>query len=281
MKVDKTHNLVQTILLSILSAIIVVPLIILFVSSLKGTRQEILTDAGSWRAFLVTNPTFNNFIEILKPDSMTPFLRYLLNSALVLAGTVIMTLVVSSMAAFILLRGTFHGRKIILAMITALYIIPSETIMLPMLYECLTLRITDSYWVQMLPFIASPLYIFLIYQFFSQVPDSIAEAALIDGAGPFRIYRSVFMPLNGPAIATVAILQGMSMWNQYLWPLLATSTDSYRPITVAIASFFGSDTIMWNLAMAGSVLMMLPVLLFFLFFQRYFVASVSSSAVKG
>jgi ABC-type sugar transport system, permease component len=271
----------RTIVLSILSVVIIVPLIILFASSLKGTRQEILADAGSFKAFFAPDPTLQNFIDILGPKAMSPFLRYMLNSGIVLVATVALTVLVSSMAAFVLLRGRFQGRKVLLMAITALYIIPTETIMLPMLFECISLRLTDTYWVQILPFIASPLFIFLFYQFFGQVPQSIAEAALIDGAGPFAIYRQIYLPLNGPSLATVAILQGMSMWNQYLWPLLSTNTDDYRPITVAIASFFGSDTILWNLAMAGSVMMMIPVLLFFLFFQRFFIESVTSTAVKG
>ncbi len=277
----QTLDFLRTVLLSALSALLIVPLIILFVSSLKGTRQEILADAGSLKAFLVPHPTLRNFSDILGPKSMTPFMKYMANSALVLAGSVVLTLLVSSMAAFVLLRGRFAGRKLLLGMITALYIIPNETIMLPMLYESLALGITDTYWVQILPFVASPLFIFLFYQFFSQVPSSIGEAALIDGAGPARIFRMIYLPLNGPALATVAILQGMAMWNQYLWPLLSTNTDDFRPITVAIASFFGSDTILWNLAMAGSVMMMLPILVFFLAFQRFFIASVSSTAVKG
>lgn len=280
MSTRKVANVIRTAVLTVLSLLIISPLIILFASSLKGTRQEILADAGSWKAFIVTKPTLQNFVEVLSPDSMTPFLRYLLNSTIVLIATVILTIAVSSMAAFVLYQGRFRGKKLLLAGITALYIIPMETIMLPMLYEVIGLGISDSYIVQVLPFVASPLFIFFFYQFFSQVPSSIGEAALIDGAGPFRIYSQIYMPLNKSALATVAILQGMSMWNQYLWPLLSVSTDNYRPITVAIASFFGSDTILWNLAMAGSVLMMLPVLIFYLLFQRYFIASVMSSAVK-
>ena len=280
MSTRKVANVIRTAVLTVLSLLIISPLIILFASSLKGTRQEILADAGSWKAFIVTKPTLQNFVEVLSPDSMTPFLRYLLNSTIVLIATVILTMAVSSMAAFVLYQGRFRGKKLLLAGITALYIIPMETIMLPMLYEVIGLGISDSYIVQVLPFVASPLFIFFFYQFFSQVPSSIGEAALIDGAGPFRIYSQIYMPLNKSALATVAILQGMSMWNQYLWPLLSVSTDNYRPITVAIASFFGSDTILWNLAMAGSVLMMLPVLIFYLLFQRYFIASVMSSAVK-
>jgi multiple sugar transport system permease protein len=281
MNYKRNAQYLRTAILAVLSAIIVTPLIILFVSSLKGTRQEILTDAGSLRAFWVSDPTIQNYIDILGPNSMTPFLRYFLNSSLVMVITVVLTIVVSSMAAFVLLRGHFKQRKFLLVAITALYIVPIETIMLPMLFECLQLGITDSYWVQILPFVASPLYIFLFYQFFSQVPESLAEAAHIDGAGSFLIFRKIYLPLNVPAVATVAILQGMYMWNQYLWPLLSTTTDNYRPISVALAAFFGSDTILWNLAMAGSVLMMLPVLIFFLSFQRFFIESVTGSAVKG
>ena len=277
----RTVQYFRTALVAALSAIIVTPLIILFVSSLKGTRQEILTDAGSLRAFWVSDPTIQNFIDILGPNSMTPFFRYFLNSSFVMICTVILTIVVSSMAAFVLRRGHFRQRKFLLGSITALYIVPLETIMLPMLFECLNLGLTDSYWVQILPFVASPLFIFLFYQFFSAVPESLAEAAHLDGAGSFRIYWEIYIPLNIPAVATVAILQGMNMWNQYLWPLLSTTTDGYRPISVAIASFFGSDTILWNLAMAGSVLMMLPILIFFLSFQRFFIESVTGSAVKG
>ena len=205
----------RTVLLTVLSLMIVVPLVILFVSSLKGTRQEILADAGSFKAFLVPNPTLQNFADILGPKAMTPFLQYMLNSGIVLLGTVALTLLISTMAAFVLLRGQFKGRKLLLGIITALYIIPGETIMLPMLYECLSLGITDSYWVQMLPFVASPLFIFLFYQFFSQVPTSIGEAALIDGAGQWRIFQTIYLPLNGPALATVAILQGMGMWSHW------------------------------------------------------------------
>ena len=118
------------------------------------------------------------------------------------------------------------------------------------------------------------------YQSFKAIPDSIAEAANIDGASFWQIYRHVYVPLSVPTIVSIAILQGMGGWNQYLWPLLVTQSDRVRPMTVAIANFFGQDTVYWDRAFAASVLMMLPVLGFFLFFQRYFLASVASSAVK-
>ena len=105
--------------------------------------------------------------------------------------------------------------------------------------------------------------------------------AIVDGASPFQIYWKVFLPISLPALATVAILLGIETWNQYLWPLLVTQSNYARPISVGIAGFFGSDSIYWNLAMAASVVMMIPVLILYLFFQKWFVSSVISSGVKG
>ncbi len=141
--------------------------------------------------------------------------------------------------------------------------------------------ITDGFAVQIVPWIASPLYTFLFYQFFAQLPKDLFEAAEMDGASVFRVYRSIFLPLSLPALATVAILMGIESWNQYLWPILVTQTDYARPISVAIATFFGQDSIYWDRAMAASVLMMLPILAFYLAFQRWFVSSFVGSAIKG
>ena len=113
------------------------------------------------------------------------------------------------------------------------------------------------------------------------MPRDIYDAAIVEGASPFEIYWKVFLPISLPALATVAILLGIETWNQYLWPLLVTQSDYARPISVGIAAFFGADSIYWNLAMSASVIMMAPVLAFYLMFQRWFVSSVISSGVKG
>jgi len=275
-RIDK----VRAVLLLILGVILVAPLFLMFASSLKDDRYQILAELGSFRAFIVTNPELSNYVEILGKKSIFPMGRFFVNSVIILSGSVVGTIAVSSMAGFALLRGKFKVNKWMIFVIVALYIIPLESIMLPMMFEAVKLRLLDTYLIQILPFIASPLFIFLFYQFFKMVPESIAEAASIEGASFWKIYRSIYFPLNVPAIVTVAILQGMDMWNQYLWPLLVTQTDRVRPMTVAIANFFGQDEIYWDKAFAGSVLMMIPVLAFYLFFQRYFLSSVASSAVK-
>ncbi len=270
----------QVVLVAIIALVIVSPLILLIVASLKPDRFQILQDMGSFRAFVVSHPTLNNFGEVLTLSGPLPFGRYVLNSLFILAITVGLGIFVNSAAAFVLAWGRLPGLGVILGLLIALYIVPQESIVLPLLMLVNKAGFGDTFTAEIVPWIASPLYIFLFYQFFRQVPKDMIDAARMDGAGPFRIYWSLFLPLSLPVMATTAILLGIETWNQYLWPLMVTQTSYARPISVGIASFFGADSIFWNDAMAASVVMMAPVLLLYLLFQRWFVASVMGSAVK-
>ena len=275
------YRFVQSISVFIIALVVISPLFMLFIASLKDDRFQILADMGSFRAFWVDNPTFNNFREVGNFAGELAFGRYLGNSLFILFSTVSLGLIINSMAGFILAWGSLPGRAIILAMVIALYVIPQESIIMPLLIIVSRAGLSDTFTAQILPFVASPLYTFLFYQFFAQLPKELYEAAEMDGASAFRIYRSIYMPLSLPAIATVSILLGIETWNQYLWPILITQTDYARPISVAIATFFGQDSIYWDRAMAASVLMMIPVLILYLAFQRWFVSSFVGSAVKG
>lgn len=153
--------------------------------------------------------------------------------------------------------------------------------MLPLLVIVRSMGLMDGFLAQILPFVANPLFVFLFYQFFTQVPKDLVEAARMDGASFFTIYRSIFLPISTPAIAACAILSGIESWNSYLWPLLVTQTDTARPISIAIAGFLGTDFIQWDKALAASVLMMIPVLVLYVLFQRWFMSSFIGSAVKG
>ncbi|CAN7744836.1 MULTISPECIES: carbohydrate ABC transporter permease [Ensifer] len=274
-------RIVQTACILVIALVIVSPLFMLLIASLKDDRFQILADMGSFRAFWVSDPTLANFAEVGNFSGELAFGRYLLNSLIILALTVGSGLIVNSMAGFVLAWGSVRGRAVILSLVIALYVIPQESIIMPLVIMVSRAGITDTFAVQIVPWIASPLYIFLFYQFFAQLPKELFEAAQIDGASIFRIYRSIFLPLSLPALATVSILMGIESWNQYLWPILVTQTDYARPIAVAIATFFGQDSIYWDRAMAASVLMMLPILALYLAFQRWFVSSFVGSAVKG
>lgn len=275
------YRIVQSISVFVIALVIISPLFMLFIASLKDDRFQILADMGSFRAFWVDNPTLNNFREVGNFAGELAFGRYLGNSLLILGSTVSLGLIINSMAGFILAWGSLPGRALILSLIIALYVIPQESIIMPLLIIVSRAGLSDTFTAQILPFVASPLYTFLFYQFFAQLPKELFEAASVDGASIFRTWWSIFMPLSLPALATVSILMGIETWNQYLWPILITQTDYARPISVAIATFFGQDSIFWDRAMAASVLMMIPILVFYLAFQRWFISSFVGSAVKG
>lgn len=274
-------KLVQLASLAVVALVIVSPLIMLVVASLKDDRLQIIADMGSFRAFWVTSPTLNNFVEILGLSGSAAFGRYVINSLIILAGTVTLGIIVNSMAGFVLAWGALPFRTVILAVIIGLYIVPQETIMMPLLLLVARVGLSDTLTAQILPWVGSPLYTFLFFQFFSQLPKELFEAATMDGASFFRTYRSVFLPLSLPAVATVAILMGIESWNQYLWPVLVSQSNASRPISVAVGSFFGQSDVYWDKAMAASLLMMAPMLVIYIAFQRWFVSSFIGSAIKG
>jgi multiple sugar transport system permease protein len=219
-----------------------------------------------------------------------PFGQFLFNSILIAACTVVFGLIVNSMAAFALARLRFRGKTLILTVIIATLIVPFETLALPLLWwvnklpwldaNGFSFGWLDTYRVQIVPFIANAFSIFLFYQFFDSIPKELDEAAVVDGAGWFRIYRKIVMPLSGPAIATVAILTFLPAWNSYLWPLMVVQSEELRPAMVGI-DYFNQLNVSWGQLMAYATMITVPVLALFVAFQRSFINSIASSGVKG
>ncbi|GHF55326.1 sn-glycerol-3-phosphate transport system permease protein UgpE [Streptomyces mashuensis] len=274
-----------------LAAFFLFPLVFMFISSLKPDGQ-LLSDIGSWRAFLpVGDISLDNYSAVF---GRVPVGRFLLNSLLVTAAVVVLGLVVNSMAGFALSRLRWRGRGLVTGIVVATLIVPFETIAVPLVYWVAHLPIVffqdgvpvwdigwlDSYQVQIIPFVANAFSIFLFRQYFSTIPVSIDEAARIDGAGWFTIYRRIAVPLSGPAFATVAVLTFLPAWNQYLWPAMVVQDEKLRPVMVGMQYFF-QDNPAWGEVMAYTSMITLPVLVVFLAFQRAFVSSVAASGVKG
>lgn len=278
-------------LLSLLTLAFVLPIAFMLFSSLKGS-DAIFADLRSWRAFLpVGDLSFDNIRYVLERGN---FQRYAVNSIVITLVTVALSVVVNSMAAYALARLNWRGRDMVLLGVVAILIIPFEAIAIPLLmlvsevpglsFGLDGVRLTDTllntHLVQILPFVASPFTIFLFYQFFRDLPRDLDEAARMDGATPFQIFTQIIMPLSKPVIATVAILQFLAMWNQYLWPIMVVQSGSARPVMPGIQEFF-NRTPAWGQIMAYASMVTLPVLTVFAVFQRWFVASVASSGVKG
>lgn len=267
------------------------PIVFMVISSFKPDAQ-IFDDLTSLNAFLpVGEMSLDNYRGVFE---RVPAARFFLNSLAISGVTVVAGIVINSMAAFALSRLRWGGRRVILAAIIATLIVPFETFALPLVWWVnklpwlqlngfqltLTRGWLDTYQVQILPFIANAFSIYLFYQYFSSIPTELDEAARMDGAGWFTIYRRIVMPLSGPAIATVAILTFLPAWNSYLWPLMVVQTEELRPVMLGISYFFQLN-VSWGQIMAYASMITVPVLVLFVAFQRAFVGSIASTGVKG
>lgn len=287
---DTEKNLMialRYLILCLVALIFILPIIFMIMSSFKPDLQ-LLRDSSSFRAILpVGDLSMNNYREAIE---RVPMFRFIGNSVLVTSITVVLSIVVSSMAAFSFAIVRWKGKGIILAIIIATFIIPFEAIAIPLLLlvnqlpwigpEGLQWGWLNTYHVQIIPWIADSLSIFLFYQYFVDLPDEIVEAARIDGANLFQIYYRVIMPISGPVLATVAILKFLAMWNQYLWPLMVVRSNELRPVMVGLQFFFQLNTA-WGEIMAYLTVVTIPVLLFYLALQRAFIESIASTGVKG
>lgn len=274
-----------------LAVVFIFPLLFMFVSSLKPDSQ-ILLDVKSFNAFLpVGDISFDNYAAVFR---RVPACRFMANTIFIVAMVVSFGVVVNSMAGFALSRLRWRGRGIVLSVIIATLIVPFETIAVPMVWwvsklpwvefhgivPTITTGWLNSYHVQIIPFIANAFSVFLFAQYFSSIPKELDEAARMDGAGWFTIYRRIIVPLSGPAFATVAILTFLPVWNSFLWPIMVVQEEQMRPVQVGVQYFFQFNKA-WGEIMAYTSFITIPVLLFFLAFQRAFVSSIASSGVKG
>jgi multiple sugar transport system permease protein len=188
-------------------------------------------------------------------------------------------LVINSMAAYALARLRWVGRNLVLSTIVLLVILPFEAIAVPLFYLMNGMR--NTYYVQFLPFIASAFSIYLFYTFFISIPNEIQESARLDGAKPFRVFISIIVPMSKPVYASVTILTFLAAWSSFLFPVMMIDQPRVRPLPLAIAVFKAQPPTDWGQIFAFGVLLVIPVVLVFLVFQRWFIQSVASSAVKG
>lgn len=270
---------VDYLVLILLGLFFLFPTVFMLVSSFKSSENQVVRDMATIYAFVPRGDVgLGNYVDVF--DQM-PFGLFLLNSTLIIAGIIIGGLIVNSLIAYALARLRFRGRGFLVSIIIALIIIPFEAIAVPLLLVVNRFGWLNSYHVQIIPFMAHALSIFLFYQFFINLPKDLEEAALVDGAGYFRIFTQIVVPLSKPVFATVAILQFILRWGNFLWPLMVTRTEQYRPLPLAMQQFFSQDPKMWGDIMAFAAMMTVPVLIIFLLFQKWFVQSVATAGVKG
>ncbi|SJM35036.1 carbohydrate ABC transporter permease [Mesorhizobium delmotii] len=278
---------VRYLVLCLIALIFIFPLVFMINSSFKPDSQ-LLADTSSLRAFLpVGDISLNNYFGAFR---RAPVGLFVLNSVLVTGATVLLSLLICSLAAFSFAFLRWKGRDVVLSIVIATLIIPFETIAIPLLLlvsklpwiglDGLHWGWLNTYRVQIIPWIADGLTIFLFVQYFKGLPGELIEASRVEGASWWQVYCRVVMPLSGPVLATAAILKFLVMYNQYLWPLIVVQQENYRPVMVGLGYFFQLN-VAWGEVMAYLTLITVPVLIFYLFLQRAFIASIASTGVKG
>jgi multiple sugar transport system permease protein len=207
--------------------------------------------------------------------------RYLLNSTIVAVAATLISVLVNSMAGYAFAKFRFRGRDALFRVLTTALVIPVQVAMLPLFLLMKQLGLINSYWGVIIPSMASIFGIFLIRQYTLSLPDDLLDAARVDGASEFRIYWSVVLPVIRPILATLGIWTFLATWNDFMWPLIVLSDERRYTLPVALANLVGEHVMDTELMMAGSVLTVLPVLLVFLFLQRYYIQGVMAGSVKG
>jgi multiple sugar transport system permease protein len=203
-----------------------------------------------------------------------------LNSALLAFAVTLISLLVNSMAGYAFAKYRFRGRDSLFKLLITSMVIPAQVTMLPLFLMLNKMGLINSYVGVIIPGMASIFGIFLIRQFAMSIPDSLIEAARIDGAGDFRIYRSLILPLCKPVLITLAIFTFMGTWNDFLWPLIVMTDDSMYTLPVALATLSLEHVQDTELMMAGSVMTVLPVLLLFVALQKYYIGGIMASGLK-
>lgn len=256
----------------------VFPVVAMVVLSLQPNETQVLADQRSIWAFFPRALSLQNYRDVFDRPGV---LRSVFNSALITTLTVGFGLIVNSMCAFSLARLDWWGRKVLLGVVVALMIVPFQTVSVPLLLIVNELNWLDTYHVQIIPFVANPFFIFLFYQAFIGLPKELEEAARLDGAGTWRIYRQIVVPLSRPAFATVGILHALLVWGSLFWPLMVTRGPDVRPLPLSMQVLFSDPNVPFGDVFAFAAVMTIPVLVIYLIFQKWFVESVAASGLKG
>jgi multiple sugar transport system permease protein len=206
--------------------------------------------------------------------------RYFLNSFIIASVVTLISTLINSMAGFAFAKYQFPGRNKLFRFLLSGMIIPAQVTMLPLFLMLKTMGLINTYVGVILPGLASIFGIFLIRQFAGSIPDSLIEAARIDGASEFKVYRSVVLPLCRPILYTLALFTFMGTWNDFMWPLIIMTDNANYTLPVAIANLKGEHLLDLELMMAGSVITVLPVLILFLAFQRHYIRGIMVGGVK-
>jgi multiple sugar transport system permease protein len=256
------------------AVVILFPLIWMVLPSLKPENDVTTLPPSLW-------PRDWSFAAYANVWTRVPFGRFFINTVIFAGGVTLVSLLFDSMTAYALSRLRFPGRDVIFVVILVAMMLPFQVTFIPLYVTVAKLHLLNTYQGLIIPRATNAFGIFMLRQFFMTLPRDLDEAARVDGASEFYIYSRIILPLSGPALATLAVFHFMYNWNDFLWPLLITSTTDMETLPAGLALFVGQHVVEYAVVMAGAVLALLPLFIAFLFAQKYFVRGVSLTGLKG
>jgi len=267
-------------LMILIALISLLPILWMILGSLRPREELFEFVSLEWHLFIPVVWTFDNYIEVFS-DASKPFGVFIKNTLFVATVVTVFSLWLNSMAAFAFSKLRFRGRNIIFTVFLSALVIPGEVTMVPLYLIINGLGWTDTYQALIVPAFVSVFSIFLLVQFFSDVPRELMEAGKIDGASWFGIYTRIMLPSVVPALITVGLITFLGQWDSYLWPLIVINDESKQMLQVAIATFTNLQATEWGKILAADTVASVPILIMFLFLQKYYVQSIVSSGIKA
>lgn len=267
-------KLVRHLVLIVIVGIFMVPFIVMITTAFKTPDDIFTVPPRLWPEEWV----LDNFVEATRA---MPLLRYFGNSLFLVVLNVVGTLLSCPLVGYALAKLQWRGRGVVLATVLGTMMLPPQVTFIPLYLLWNDLGLVGSYWPLIIPhFLGTPFYIFLMRQFFMGIPDSLREAAIIDGASELRAYFQIMLPQAGPALATIAVFQFVATWTDFLLPLIYLNDNEMYTLSIGLYGFFSEHGVAWGPLMAACLTFSLPAVLLFIVAQRYFVQGVATSGLK-
>lgn len=225
-----------------------------------------------------TIPQWNNYVEAFASG---PFLHYLINSIIIIVGIIIIQILVMIPASYAFAKYEFRGKALLFGLVMLAFMTPVQLTFLPIYNMMSRAGLMETLWPQILPFTTNAFGIFLLRQYFMQIPDELIESAKLDNASIVQIIGRLMLPMSKPALTSIMLFSFVGHWNDYFWPLIMTTSERVRPLTIGVAMLKNTEgTAHWNLIMAGNMILVLPILIVYFFCSKRIVSSFTYSGIK-
>lgn len=276
-KIDRRWTrILVTVLLSLGALLMLFPFFWMISGSLKTIREITSPDIIWWPA----EAQWSNYVTVLtNPEN--PFGVYFRNSIIVSVANTVFTLLTTILGAFAFSRLEFKGRDRLFSLLMATMMVPSQMYIITNFITITRMHLMDSLWAQILPYTASIFYIYLLRQFFNQIPDQIYLAAKVDGCSDWKYLWKMMVPNARSSLVTIGLFNFIASWNAYLWPLMVTNTIQKRTLSIGLKYFASDSGSDYHLMMAGATIVVLPLIVIYLVFQKYIIQGIARGGLKG